>query len=542
MLALALASFIAQSTGAVPAVSSKACVEATACAPQEEEEAEELSMLQLASSLSKNIQQHTEPGTATSPTYGKSAHFWYRSNGDLQSSSAATYTAPTDFSKGPAVKWDNPLDEEVRHSPLIDKDKNVYVMAPGRILKMNPDLNMIWEWKLPPTPGFEGKQWARSMRFAPALDGQYLYAVSANGLAAGTTVYCISIENATLVWKSDFPLVKQAGDSGGLLVHNDTVLVPATTGADGSNALFALNSSDGSHMWDYVTDDVMWNFKPSTPGDGSIIFSSSCGAVHRIDWSGQLLWKKPAPIQGQQGGGFCSMGGGAVGPNGMFYAEHGANYPPYAQPPGESGKAWITAYKISDGTLVWQKEFDVFGGQYPAVGYLGDGGPLAVVAPMGTTLGMMGTSLQSAQFRSTIGSLPPGMRLINAVVALDAATGEQLWRFDEEPWDSPNAAGDEGRPVFNRITMKEYNTANPSPFCLPDPQGVPLIGGDGTVYATSGHNGDLYALKDVDKDGKISASEMSTFSTHMAFLNSPSIAPNMLVAAPCWGPIYIFRD
>ena len=33
----------------------------------------------------------------------------------------------------------------------------------------------------------------------------------------------------------------------------------------------------------------------------------------------------------------------------------------------------------------------------------------------------------------------------------------------------------------------------------------------------------------------------SVFSTHMCFLNSPSVAPGMLVAAPCWGAMYVFK-
>ena len=33
----------------------------------------------------------------------------------------------------------------------------------------------------------------------------------------------------------------------------------------------------------------------------------------------------------------------------------------------------------------------------------------------------------------------------------------------------------------------------------------------------------------------------SVFSTHMCFLNSPSVAPGMLVAARCWGPMYVFK-
>merc|ERR1712187_933302 len=78
--------------------------------------------------------------------------------------------------------------------------------------------------------------------------------------------------------------------------------------------------------------------------------------------------------------------------------------------------------------------------------------------------------------------------------------------------------------------------------CLPDHQGIPLIAGDGTVYGSSSHNGDLTAIKDVNDNGVIEPEEVSTFKIGIEFLNSPSLAPGMLVAAPCWGPVYVFKD
>lgn len=129
--------------------------------------------------------------------------------------------------------------------------------------------------------------------------------------------------------------------------------------------------------------------------------------------------------------------------------------------------------------------------------------------------------------------------LVNAVVALDATTGNLLWRFDEKPWPYSSAAGDFGEDFARR---KEEQKTDPRReiMCLPDPQGIPLIAGDGKVYSTSSHNGDMYAIQDLDGDGKISSDEVSTFNTSIGFLNSPALAEGMLVAAPCWGPVYIF--
>merc|ERR550532_3326991 len=119
----------------------------------------------------------------------------------------------------------------------------------------------------------------------------------------------------------------------------------------------------------------------------------------------------------------------------------------------------------------------------------------------------------------------------NMIVALHAASGEVLWQSEERPYPSFVAAGE-----------YDVHNATDGPICYPDAQGIPLISGDGTVYTSSSHHGDLRALKDSNKDGVISPSEVSTFKTGKCFLNSPSIAPGMLVAAPCWGPMYVFKS
>merc|ERR550525_1838639 len=140
--------------------------------------------------------------------------------------------------------------------------------------------------------------------------------------------------------------------------------------------------------------------------------------------------------------------------------------------------------------------------------------------------------LESSETRQHMGVNPQ----VNAVVAMDATSGDILWRWEEEPWDHIGAAGDEGLPALKRLMEKSPE----NPICLPDLQGIPVISGDGTVYASSSHGGDLTAIRDADGNGKIDETEVSKFHPRKAFLNSPSVAPGMLVAAPCWGPMYVF--
>merc|ERR1719401_2102930 len=136
-----------------------------------------------------------------------------------------------------------------------------------------------------------------------------------------------------------------------------------------TNAWHALNASNGDYLWHYFADEVFWNAVPATPGDGTLLFASSCGGATRITFGGQLIWRSGAPLRGPEA--MCSTGGGSVGPNGVFYTEYTR----------DDHSAHVSAYQIADGKLVWERNFgkDYGGGQYPAVGRLGPNGPLAVV-------------------------------------------------------------------------------------------------------------------------------------------------------------------
>ena len=80
----------------------------------------------------------------------------------------------------------------------------------------------------------------------------------------------------------------------------------------------------------------------------------------------------------------------------------------------------------------------------------------------------------------------------NAVLALDATTGMQIWRWDEKDWDHIGAAGDEEHVAQRAAHLDRVDGIT----CLPDAGGIPLINTkDGTVYAASSHGGNLTLLK-----------------------------------------------
>lgn len=463
-------------------------------------------------------------------------YFWTNRGGDDRTSSSVPYAAPTDFSKGPAWTWDNALDEQVRHSPLIDDKKNVYVMTTQRLRKFTSDGELLWtkqypECKLTASPALHN---GAVFLLCPKFGDAHVMTVKALSMDSGDPVWTKAIEGA------DFAA---GGDSQSVLAHNGTIVVPMHNGriGDGTNVWYAMNSSTGDYLWDYQADEVYWNAVPATPGDGTLLFSGSCGGASRIAFGGKLLWRAgpPKKVDGNGHIAFCGTGGGSVGPNGVYYAEHTK----------DDGSGHIAAYQISDGKFLWERNFgpNYQGNQYPAVGRLGSGGPLAVVVAIGNNPGLapwmnipqlrsqpaLDKYLESSDVRKAMGVKPQ----VAAIVAMDAASGDVLWRWEEEPWDHIGAAGDEEAASLKRDAEHSPEGA----ICLPDEQGIPVIAGDGTVYASSSHGGDLTAIRDADGNGIIDPSEVSKLVTHKAFLNSPSLAPGMLVAAPCWGPISVFK-
>lgn len=478
-----------------------------------------------------------------------SRHFWSSRSRNAVAASSTPHTAPTDFSNGPTWVWPNAFDEQTRHSPLIDEEKSIYITGGRRLRKFSPDGALLW------TYGFGLN---RKSSTSPALYKDKIYVLTVDLTFKDPIVSGLDLKTGSKTWMKT--LGKEGysnGDATSILVYNDTIYVPTRdhvdprpvtmptsppgSGEDGNNQITAVGL-DGNVLWEYTLDEIVWNFIFSPTGDGDIMAASTCGRVWRVTSDGKLRWAGGR----QNPGAWCGCGGGVAGPNGIFYSVFNDFID--ARGPGV-----VQALRMSDGALLWEKYFGRFAGwQYPAVGNVG--GQLAVVAAMGGITGPPNFPLWNWQLwlpsilKKTIWSwytsdyewvgrllLLPG--LPNAIVNLDPLTGEERWRYVEKEWHHIASKNDEQGWV-RRLTWHIDSEL----MCLPDPQGIPLIAGDGTVYGSSSHNGDLTAIKDKNNNGIIEPEEVSTFVTNAGFLNSPSLAPGMLVAAPCHGPVYVFKS
>ena len=303
--------------------------------------------------------------------------------GDLATTSAINWSVP-DVTESPAWVWPNKDDEQVRHSPLIDDKLNIYVSTTHKIRKFDKLGQLLWTFKVD-----------EKVVTAPTLQDGKIYILSGCGSDKGKMwIHALHMENGKIDWNVALE-GDCMGEANSILAVDEILILPYRTnltskpsvGGDfpsgGANGVRAVSLNNGTHLWDYVTDQLMWNFAPSTPGDGTLIFSSCCGAVFRISLKGETVWKTEAP-NGLKNT-FCGTGGGALGPNGIFYAEFNTHFIN-----SDEKKGMVVAHNVSNGAKLWERnmEKDYDGIQYPAVGKLGPTGKLAVVVGVGRNTGV----------------------------------------------------------------------------------------------------------------------------------------------------------
>ena len=265
-----------------------------------------------ASWVQRKVGKMDAPKAKPAQDIDQNGYFYTKRGGDATGSNAITWSIPQDFLK-PAWTWSNELDEQIRHSALIDDKKNIYIAGTTRLRKFSPDGKMLWL--------FEQDEAGNT---SPTMGKGVIYFRVGYG-KGHNRVYALSMETGEVLFKKTVAGFGYGPDSQSLLLAGGRLFLPALSGAPrsdtgGCDSLIALNASTGDELWSYTTDEVMWNFSPSTPDDGkSITFSSTCGAFTRISAiDGKLMVKSTADVSA----GPCSTGGGSTGPNGLFFAAY----------------------------------------------------------------------------------------------------------------------------------------------------------------------------------------------------------------------------
>mmetsp|Transcript_135941 Transcript_135941/g.422323 ORF Transcript_135941/g.422323 Transcript_135941/m.422323 type:complete len:450 (+) Transcript_135941:59-1408(+) len=405
------------------------------------------------------------------------AYFWAGKNGDLSRTGASRFTAPRDVSVKPTWSFDAGL---VRAAPLIDAQKNIYLSTiRGEVYKMTKGGGTLWHY-----------QADSSLPGVPAIANGLLFTASTSG-------FVVALDMATGVprWSTKVaPFI--SGDTWSVTADASVVAVPVKTSAAlNNNEVVVLDARNGSIRWRFRPDTPVYNLLAAIIDD-SLVFSDSSGRTYRLDLAdGRVLWKFNATSLSD-----FTTGGAIVGPNRVVYVTSNVGMKGDPQRRGR-----LTALSLDTGARLWYQDSHLPSNNAPAVGHLHPSGEgeLSVVVGLGDNPDMS----------------PPGPgRKVGKVVAFDASSGRRLdWGYSPPVWGFAAAAGD---------TLTH--------FCYPDSFSNPAIGGDGTVYIgfLDGH---LYAMRDADGDGKLSAGEVSAHDFGNALQGSAGIAPGLLVATPCNG-------
>merc|ERR1719159_2183849 len=139
------------------------------------------------------------------------------------------------------------------------------------------------------------------MTASPALYEGTIYLLCPIAGEPSLLVKALSMDSGDEQWSKSVP-GRVGGDSQSLLVTNGTVVFPMDNSVAVSsdnpflpkdtvtNSWHAMNASNGEYLWHYAVGEVIWNAVPATPGDGTLLFGTSCGGASRITFGGKLIW------------------------------------------------------------------------------------------------------------------------------------------------------------------------------------------------------------------------------------------------------------
>jgi len=471
-------------------------------------------------------------------------------------------------SKAPSWLWRHPKGRYSVVGPggtLIDDRRCIYFANGDGIRKYDASGTLLWFYE-------------SYFSHAPSLDGDEIYGITADGFA-----FAVGLESGAERWRTRV-VADGNEDTRGLVREAEWSAVPkgmgsgiCTTGVygglllgptgqstgpfmpGGSTHVTAVNVTDGAVAWHYHADNQLWNFQPHFTGNGTFVFQDQHGGVYHMTLAGKLLWKS-----GHTGIWAETWTDGEVMLHDqVVYAAHSEDYWDKAatRTPQDGGD--YSAYRLSDGELLWRWVSPLIPNSQPVIVKSPLGSGLSVVMPIGSPMNPPG-ALQLAMKLSQ--RYPAARRLFEfsgllstflftvpvhllgmilgdrqqwlfgnapwptSVVGLDAATGALQWQWSPPDWLRATNAGDE-EGFFPRM----------GGICSPNPWSSPSQDASGTIYL--GHlSGEFYALRDANGDGLIDATEVSSYRTGSAFSNpGPALGPGLLAVADC-DTLYVWSE
>jgi len=484
------------------------------------------------------------PGSITERYHWPTAHGHWRHYGN------SPHAGPFNLSASLAWSWHHPFGEyhEMPLGATIDDQRNIYVAGDQAVWKLSPDGATVWRWSPPLEPG------QRRSNLIP--DGASLYEGAVIVDTTHGMMYSVDMRTGIQNWASQVS-ENICMDTGHVAVYGGVAIAEIDGPDPGGlcSGLVGVNATDGSRIWTYKADNPLWDLMVQFLDDDTFVFQDINGKAYRNHlFNGTNLWRNGGePVES------WTDGTQGLGPNGIMYtvsilANTPGCYPGVrALTAGPDCRGKLTAFRVSDGEQLWQREVPRPPNSSPVVGRLGSGDRLSVVIPIGQqpscdpVVGFLWAWYPSIMFRlpksvqDTIGwlALQLTVRMSDAwhqrvwknldlptdVYAFDAETGQFQWSWKGPTYKRYQCPGDE-KGFLTRSALGIRTASCPTPWS------APRIGADGTIYVGN-QNGFFYAIKDLDGNGQIDPNtEVSSFDCEAEFSSIGSAhAPGLVVIA-----------
>uniref|UniRef100_A0A7S4RH45 Pyrrolo-quinoline quinone repeat domain-containing protein n=1 Tax=Alexandrium monilatum TaxID=311494 RepID=A0A7S4RH45_9DINO len=438
-------------------------------------------------------------------------HFWPHKMYNRVHTEFCELPATADLSKPAWVGGDiekhfarQPNADFYHKTPVVDSQRNIYLATnSSRMLVLRPDGTIRATMHLGPMLG------------NICLYDRYLFAC--NGAGYFMKVDIETLETVACVKYVDY--VSSDSWNPIVAVKQQLLLTVGTPNfiihppVGGNFMVYGLHL-DGSTAWFRYVDYMIYNFLPSVYEDeDKFVFSDNAGGLYcwRIS-DGTTIWEDltiPENFGSFTTGHCCSC------PNGVIYNAYNLKPPVSAVwNKGAGAGGVIRANVLETGERKWLRHFDCECHVAPVCVPKGDG--YLVVACQGSQ-GGFAPPPDGSMLPDDSHAWPSGDAWEAWIVAFDAETGDEVWRFALPVWRRYEARGSYSGDIF-----------------LPDCFGSPTATADGKVY-TIHWSGIMYCLESAT--GEV-LSQVDVMSSSQA---APVVYPGTILAPTAYN-VRAFRD
>jgi len=459
-------------------------------------------------------------------------HYWPQPRGGVRHYSRTSYGVPQhvltngNLTESLAWTWKHP-DGLGAHvwGTLIDKDRNIYIVARQGIYKYSSDGLLLWQ-----------REDIRGNMMGSIL-GHKLYSMQMNS----GQMHALDLDTGQTVWKRR--VAQATGQQGDMVTSYNGVLIagvdvfyrtPEEDGGLWSKRVIGVNASSGVELWSFKPDCGLWNLMALFPDEDTFNFMDSCGGLYRLGlYDGLQVWKNAPDLES------WTDGGATLGPDGSVYTC--SNEPYSLTDLFEEPKGRMRKFDQTTGEMLWEFQSEHGCMNFPAVSADGktlvvsDGANVAAPMTYYETEGMTPEAIdkfyriQDEELQSHSQNAYWGIENINgSIIGIDTQNGEPKWQHEVEPWYGTSFIRDEER-AYRFITGQELRLA-----CLPPHWGGPTIDDENNVYVGRS-DGYLYIYNMDDR------AEVTTFKTNDgSMMTGVSFAPGLMVVPTC-SFVYVFR-